>query len=435
MGRPDDMSRIQTDQLSQRILQVVRSDGMSRIQKEQLTQKIVSSLYWVAARTGPATTNLTLEISTCKPMPGSRYDNPLIKAFSKRQPLKNLRCLTIRLDDSNDGGQALEVFSEWLLQELQESPRLESLNLCQDSYFSIAAINLDHLKHLELQAFRHVNVAHFAAQLPVLQTLCIDGFHEHTDVGEIDLADCCHLRQLALKYTLMRRLIRRLSCQLSSYLDFSYCNFATIWNSNTKAILRSAEHIGLHCNDSFPPQNACGIFAFLPGMQALTMSGRVMRDVFLLARCMPVGGLPVGNLRVLTMHADSMRCWIPAGFPNLEELVIIARQDLLVAFDDQEATFSTLKMFYAFGEPLRTHEYDLLVRTLPSLMRRGLCMEAEEAVLGSKAYSSRSKCLYLKPLKAEQLSIGALHKRASQLARQCRCGACFPCLRAAGYIE
>ena len=322
---------------------------------------------------------------------------------------------------------------EWLL---QQSPGLESLTLCQDSYFSIGSIKLDCLKHLELQAFRVVDVsAHIVTQLPVLETLCLDGFHEYTSVSEIDLAECCHLRRLALKNTVMQRLIRRLSCQLSCHMSFLCRNYRALWSPNMKAILRSAEHIGLYCGDSFPSQAACGIFAHLPCMQALTMSGQIMRDIFLLVRCMPVGGLPVRNLRILTMHADSMRCWIPGGFPNLEELVIIAKEDLLLAFDDQEATFSTLKTFYAFGEPLNTHEYDLLVRTLPTLMRRGLCMEAEEGLIGSKRYSSRSKCLYLKPLKDEQLSIGALYKRASQLARQCRCGACFTCLRAAGYPE
>lgn len=411
-------------------LQVLPVECMSRVQKDQLTQRLISGLNWLAARAGPTTTDMTLEITTCKAIPGSRCSNPLIKAFANGRSLKNLKCLTTRFFNPINGSQALELFLEWLLEQI---PGLVTLSLYQDANLRFATMKLDHLKHLELQGFKSVNVgAHILTQLPALETLCIDGFHGCTVINEVDVSESCHLRQLAFKNILMHRLIRRLSCHLSCRMNFLCHDFESLWSSNMMAILRSAEHIGLYCGDSFPSQAALGIFGYLPCVQVLTMSGQVIEDIVLLARCMPAGGLPVKNLRVLAMHAVKLKCYIPAGFPNLEELVVIAKQDLLLGFSNQEATFSTLKTFYAFGDPLKTHECDLLVRSLPLLVERSICMDAVEALMHSRKFSSGSKCLYLRPLKAEQLPIGALYKRASQLARQCRCGACFTCLQAAG---
>ena len=167
-------------------------------------------------------------------------------------------------------------------------------------------------------------------------------------------------------------------------------------------------------------------------MQVLTMSGQGLRDACVLEKCMPVCGQH-RCLKVLAMHADKMQCNIPAGLPSLEELYVMAEQDLVLAFSDQDATFSTLKTFYACGDPLISCEYDLLIMTTPILVKRGLYMESVEALMSSSSFSRLGKGLYLRPIQAEQLSIWGLHKRASRLAKQCRCGACYTCLKAAGY--
>ena len=274
--------------------------------------------------------------------------------------------------------------------------------------------------------------AHIVTQLPVLETLCVDGFPDkYTVVGGADVSECRHLSRLAFKYTLLKRLIRSLSCHLSGHLKILDQNHMVIWNADTKAILRTAEHMELSCEDFFPPQAAEGILGDLPSMRALTMSGQGLREACLLEKCMPLCG-PHSCLKVLAMHADKMQCRIPAGLPNLEELYVMAKQDLMLAFCDPDEIFSSLKKFHAFGDPVTCCEYDLLFKSLPVLAKRGLCMESVEALMSSKSFSRIAKCFYLRPLMAEHLSITALYKRASQLARKCRCGACYPCLKAAG---
>ena len=66
--------------------------------------------------------------------------------------------------------------------------------------------------------------------------------------------------------------------------------------------------------------------------------------------------------------------------------------------------------------------------------KRGLCMEAVRAITPGKDFSARGNGLYLRPIYGK-LSIDALHDMVSQLAVHCRCGACFTCLQATGYIE
>ncbi len=67
--------------------------------------------------------------------------------------------------------------------------------------------------------------------------------------------------------------------------------------------------------------------------------------------------------------------------------------------------------------------------------KRGLCMEAVRAITPGKDFSARGNGLYLRPIYGDKLSIDALHDMVSQLAVHCRCGACFTCLQATGYIE
>ncbi len=91
-------------------------------------------------------------------------------------------------------------------------------------------------------------------------------------------------------------------------------------------MLNSAEHVELCSTDSYSGrflgwnQDMCGMFASLPCMRVLTVSGEALKDTSLLARCMPVSRLPMQSLRVLVLHADRIKCRIPVGFPNLKEL-------------------------------------------------------------------------------------------------------------------
>ena len=383
---------------------------------------------------GSSTTSLSLDISIYTRLHCPRGENPLIKAFRKGVFVQNLRFLTARLRGPSASSQALDAFFKWLL---KQTLGLEAMSLCRDSEFSSLGTRLGKLKHLELRSFKVVHLSSLSlAQMPVLETLCIDGSDKHTAVAAIDAVVCSHLRQLALKRTIVQRLTRQPSCQLSCVTNFMTAHYQTeVWTSHMKTVLNSAEHIELSDGDGEISQSAHGTPAALPDMKALAMSGRVIDDETLLPKCMPVDGVPMQNLRVLAMHADTIKCCIPAGLPNLRELIVMAEQGLLLRFEDLEGTFMTLKMFYAFGTPRESTEYDLLFRTLPSLVKRRLCIEAVEGDMLSKPICSSSKCLYLRSLKDEKLSMSALYDIVSRLAKQCKCGACFTCLRAANCIE
>ena len=307
--------------------------------------------------------------------------------------------------------------------------------------FSLAAVGLVRLKHLELQPISLLDVDYFLKnELPVLETLCINGQNQNNYEVEtfkfrsLDVVRCGCLRQLSLKNITLLRVIRRSSCQLSCYIDIMCSN-----NKSANSMLNSAEHVELCSTDSYSGrflgwnQDMCGMFASLPCMRVLTVSGEALKDTSLLARCMPVSRLPMQSLRVLVLHADRIKCRIPGGFPNLKELYVNAKQELLLDFEDPESTFSTLQTFYAFGAPLFNKAHALLDGLLCPLIERGMCIEAVTEVYLSTEYSFGG--LYLRPINSEKLSIGALYDIVSKLAGQCRCGACFTCLRAAGCIQ
>ncbi len=299
--------------------------GESQKQREQCTQRSISSLKWHAARMGESTTSLSLDISIHTRLHCPRGENPLIKAFRKGVFLQNVKFLIARLRGICAESQVLDAFLGWLL---EQSPGLEAMSLCRDSAFSLLGTKLCHLKHLELQSFSTVDLSPLSlAQMPILETLCIDGMHNHTTVSAMDVTKCSHLKQLALKRTIVQRLIRPHRCRLSCHTAFMAADHQTdVWTPHMKTVLNSAEHIELYCSDGGLSLPARGIVKSLPDVKVLTMSGQVLSDDSLLAKCMPDSGVPImENLRKLTMHADTLQCCIPAGFAKLEELVVMTR--------------------------------------------------------------------------------------------------------------
>ena len=64
---------------------------------------------------------------------------------------------------------------------------------------------------------------------------------------------------------------------------------------------------------------------------------------------------------------------MPASLPYLEEVIVTAKQDSLLKLEYFEAGFTTQETTYALGE-----SPEQLFRTLPVLVKRGLCIEAIE---------------------------------------------------------
>ena len=158
----------------------------------------------------------------------------------------------------------------------------------------------------------------------------------------------------------------------------------------------------------------------------------------LLKRCMPVNGQPLRNLKVLIIVAcHCMTCCVPAAMPNLEEMVMFVKETAKVSFDSPVATLSALTTLYLFGQPLTLEigERDRS-QVFNSVARRGLLLSTVKApeAGAEKNFRDGSSCMYLRPIAEQDMSIEELHDRTSALARQCRCNACFECLRQAGRL-
>ena len=154
----------------------------------------------------------------------------------------------------------------------------------------------------------------------------------------------------------------------------------------------------------------------------------------ILNSCMPVNGQPLGALKALTITAEgAMECCIPNAMPNLEELVLFAKGGARVSFEDPVATLTALNTLYLFGQPLMSKiSQDYMTQVSTSIEKRGLCLTSASAK--AKISVRCSSCMYLRPATSHELSIEELRDRVSELARQCRCKACFECLRRAGCL-
>ena len=91
----------------------------------------------------------------------------------------------------------------------------------------------------------------------------------------------------------------------------------------------------------------------------------------LLVECMPAHGQPPWNLRVQNIRASSMRGLIPGNLPNLQELVISAKDQLDICFEDPAAFFSSLTKFYACGQSVSPDGIDVM-----RLLTSGILMRA-----------------------------------------------------------
>ena len=68
------------------------------------------------------------------------------------------------------------------------------------------------------------------------------------------------------------------------------------------------------------------------------------------------------------------------------------------------------------------------------LADRGLLLSIVTANTAIEDSRPRGSCLYTRPINAQEVSLAELHDRVRTLARQCRCRACFDCLRRAGSL-
>lgn len=108
-----------------------------------------------------------------------------------------------------------------------------------------------------------------------------------------------------------------------------------------------------------------------------------------------------------------------------------------LSFEEPIATLSGLKTFYALGRPVAPNGLEMIrVMSSNALAGHGLVLSAASSIGPGKEWGSQNgSCIYLRPSTARELSFRKLATRVKQLVNQCRCEACFDCLKRAGCIS
>ncbi len=351
---------------------------------------------------------------------------------------------------------AFGAFQGWVVKKAQ---RVEALQLkACGPYLACCEKTLQHLKHVDMDAH---DFACGVAQrtytlLPSLQTLCL---HERGQGNEgISVLGCQHLRRLVVKGRYLRPVLHEPKCQLGIHMHGFTSRSLFCWVDHWR-ILDDRNDV-VWAENSHEPHPEGGVCGDIRTARRLKLAWPIRQESTgdkhpdsdplpsaesMLRWCMPVSGQPLGNLRALTITAEgAMECEIPNAMPNLEELVIFAKGKVRVHFDDPVATLTPLKTLYLFGQPMMPKIHNAhLAQVSASMASRGLLLSFVSASdSGSKpleyisAYLGRcDSCLYVRPITAQELSTDELHDRVSKLARQCRCMACFECLRLAGCLK
>lgn len=402
-------------------MQVPQEDVDKKVtskQKAKISRRITEALKWAGSRTGSITASLHLELSALQALQGKPGAmEALIAALSERAQLRQLRCLETRLLSPSSADTALGGLSLWLL---SQSPGLEILSIRQGRFhLNMAAVSFQHMKHLFVSAGAIQDLpADITRQMPVLESLFLQGLDTEVFVERIDVSECQRLRHLALAWARVRKLIRgpacRLSVDLRIFSDDSFMN-SDFWTSEVASHLGTAQHLGLSIDHMLLAPPGEGLFTLFPCMEVLNMywpgpdvpanpePGPLMH-AFVLAMSMPGNGMPLANLKTIMIHGFRVACFLPAGLPKLEELVILSDSWLALDFEDQAATFRNLKTFYAFGQPLIWTEYNVLHRYSSAWLACGMTLDVESVLWysGRCKYKESSRCVYLKPVSQRQ---------------------------------
>ena len=322
---------------------------------------------------------------------------------------------------------------------------------------------LQHLKHVEVDANGFAQgVTHVATQLPCLETLYLHVDKSYWGHGEVNVRGCQHLRHLVLKSDsrYIGSVLHEPKCRLGisanvgDYSPMGREEWAALQQSlhSTKDFHFSVKSYMPH-RDSQAPWRP-GVHGHLKVAETLTLDWpvhcthgtpdtRVAAEDSenLVESCMPVDGQPFSSLKVLIIRAEGgMRCHIPDGLPKLEELVLHARGYAKVSFEKPNSTFSALQTCYILSERhLYTEDKCGSVEDMDQMKTQLVSILAGRSLttsfVSARGDSYRgSACMYLRPITARELTYEELHDRVNRLARQCRCSACFDCLRRAGCL-
>ena len=431
-------------------------------------EQLLDCLRWTATRIGPDTLSFEFKagcvrktIKKCLPQ---CLIHTLKEPHSDTAYLSQLRCFSFDTSTNcvpeAEMLAAITAFQEWIF---TQAPHIEALHLpYNDAHLTAFAGRLQHLKHVEMDADAFAQgVSKAARQLPCLETLYLHIYKFYQGATEVNMLGCQHLRHLVLKsrYRYICSVLHEPKCRLginadvSGYRDPGREDWAALQQKLQDAKDFCVKGYSPHEDSQVPRQP--GVRGQLKVVETLTLDWPVRQDMcyepdmYMAAEdsedmvkcCMPVNG-PLQSLKVLIIRAEAaMWCRIPSGLPNLEELVLHAKGNAKVSFESQRSTFSAkLKSLYILSEyGLRTEDESknvedlrqLSLQVVTDLARRGLTTSCVSARGDSRRGPS---CMYLRPIMARELTYKELHDKVNKLARQCRCSACFDCLRRAGCL-
>lgn len=344
-----------------------------------------------------------------------------------------------------------EEFPGWVLEQARQIEAVKFLGY--GVRLGACPGRLQNLKHLEMDGYAFTEEIKRDARLllPSLETLYL---HEERlwPREELDLLGCQHLKHLVVEGAHAPPVLHEPECGLGRHVS----SFALRFLPERQAPEATP--------DSVPRPNGYADAPPKRAVEALTLramhwdtctfqlreiSGwsNNLEEEALLKGYMPaiVPQPPAGsrhawsNLKSLVLWArGAINCCIPRGLPNLEEVVLLGHKAAEVLFEDPVAIFSTVKTFYIFGQPLTTDmDSNIMRHVSDNLAGRGLListMSSNSIYRAETEHDVGSLCMYVRPSSEPELSHTQLYDRVRTLAGQCRCKACFECLRRAGTL-
>ena len=418
----------------------------------QVRKDHMQLLDWAAQRITSATHCFHIKLKPGYTASGPPVANGLIDAFVGTADLSNVRCFDFEPAPDCPSDTIVSAFGEFQVWVISETERVEAVRLqACGPYLAACTMTLVHLKHLEMNAYSFASgVAEAAALFPSLETLCL---HERGHGNEgINVLECEHLKQVVVKGRFLRRILYAPTCQLGIDMHGFTLKSLSRWEKNGRiSEIDEGQTVWAGNSHESPPEG--GMCGDITTVSSLKLAWPVPQDWFserdefaeehalfntesILKWCMPVNGQPLGNLKAVIITAEgAMECCIPNAMPNLEELVLFAKGGARVSFENPVATLTALNTLYMFGQPLMPKLYFSDMKEVSAgVESRGLCLSNVSANMSGKESGRRGSCMYLRPVKGHDLSIAELYDTLSELAGQCRCKACFECLRRAGCL-
>ena len=410
----------------------------------------MKGIQWAGRRVG-VTTSALIIIQTLsanfqsEELTSTEFGDQLIKAFSNAACLRNLRQFGMHFTRLlSNWRQGFESFSDWVLEQTVSLAACD-LTFARNLCLAAGTLTLQWLRHLIISSHLFQAASFNAAkQLPVLETMRIDGFCGASQLDLVDVSGCMHLRRLAIEEVIVLQLLKRLECLLS--YKPGRLNYEDPLTRGASHLLRAADRVTLDTGDRMCPPLEHGIFGALPCAEVVIIGDQGwgchppsawFDTELVLAHCMPADGKPFKSLRSLLISTSRMKGCIPTPqqLPNLEELVI-ATSMLQLSFEDPAGTFSALKTCYIYAYSLIVEGFDSTRMAMSdTLRRRGLTLSEAAGAVEFAGNITEGTCLYVRPNNEHELTIQRCLRTVMKLT-ECRCGACFRygCLKMAGSL-